>query len=277
MPEDVLTADVGEVGFSWDGQSPDPNTAGKMNPNKVTAMDWAEHQRIVFNARGLLASWKPDSHPGHGKKAFKALKDAYDGTYGNRSVLRVAKGIHQPLNNPHMQIRVISTFTDADKKVSTTRYTFHLDVSAREVVGVDGLDTSFQWEGVQFKCEDANTWYRWPAQAVRNMKNSSASRRSSISFASLDKYKTDLAEKEAARLKLEKQKQAELQATNLEAAIRAELKRFEEAEGLVLRMKPAPSPKFFKGTTSAFLEPKKYGKGYNVIWSATEKKLVRTL
>jgi len=276
LPEDVLQADVGEVGFSWDGQSPDPNVPNRMNPNKVTAMDWAEHQRIVFNAGKLLASWAPESHTGNGKKAFKALKDAYDGTNGNRSVMRVAKGIHQPLTNPHMQIRVVSTFTDADKNERATRYTFHLDVSAREVVGVDGLDDSFQWDGVQFKYEDANTWYRWPAAAVRNMKGSTFSRRSSISFASLDEYMTDLAEKETARLRLERQKQTELVATNLEDAIKAELVRFETEEGLVLRTEPAPSPKFFKGTTAAFLKPKGHGKGYNVIWNATTRKLVKS-
>lgn len=37
-----------------------------MVPNKDTAMDWAEHQRIVCNARHPLASWPPEKHAGKG-------------------------------------------------------------------------------------------------------------------------------------------------------------------------------------------------------------------
>jgi hypothetical protein len=279
MPADVLQADEGTVGFSWDGTSPHPVLGGVMVPNKETTMDWAEHQRIVFNARKLMASWKPAEHTGKGKDAFRALKDAYDGSNKDRSVLKVSKGIHQPETNPHLQVRVVATFHNVEQGTSMSHtYTFHLNVSATELKDVKGLDDSFQWEGVQFSFEDANFWYRWPVLAVpARTKNSAPTRRYSISYASLTEHMNDLAEQEKERVRLEAQEQAKLKAANLEESINLDLERLEKEEGVVLRKKAnEPSPKFFKGTTKAFVV-NKYGKGYYVIWDAKTNKLIKTV
>ena len=106
MPEDVLT--TGESG-GWDGNSVDSKT-GKLHPNKETEMDWAEHQRIVFNARSLLAG-PIETNPSDVKKAFKELQSAYT-EWTSRSVVKVSKGIHQPFDKPHLQLRMVTTYTE---------------------------------------------------------------------------------------------------------------------------------------------------------------------
>ena len=277
MPEDVLQADEGEVGFSWDGTSPHPIFDDETVPNKETTMDWAEHQRIVCNAGKLLTSWTSEKHTGKGKQAFRALKDAYDGSNKQRAVLRVSKGIHQPETNPHLQLRIVETFFNNEDKTSTSvNYTFHLDVSATEITS-SGLVDRFQWDGAQFSYEDANRWYRWPVLAVPpRAKNSSASRRASISYASLQAHLNDLAEQEKKRLRQEALDQQKLQAQTLEGKINLELVRLKEEEQVELRrLKSEPSPKFFKGTTKAYVCTK-YGKGYYVIWDEKTQKLIKT-
>lgn len=262
LPEHVLKADEGAVGFSWDGESPHPQYPDEMVPNKETEMDWAEHQRIVCNARKLLTSWSADKHKGKAKDAFKALNDAYN-TPDSRSVMRVAKGIHQPENNAHLQLRVVTSFGSVAKGTdSAAYYTFHLNVAATEVKGVDGLEDRFQWEGVQFTFENAKVWECWPALAVvPRMKNSTASRRLSISAVSLAAHQLALE-----RERLEKERLAA--ASSLEEQIKKALAVLEEKEGVTLRkLKNEPPAKFWKGTTKAFVV-NRYGKGYYVQWNA---------
>jgi hypothetical protein len=267
LPEHVLQADKGVIGFSWDGESPHPERDDVMVPNKETEMDWAEHQRIVCNARQLLTSWSADKHTGKAKEAFKALNDAYH-TPDSRSVMRVSKGIHQPETNAHLQLRVVTTFGSLAKGTAASVFhTFHLNVAATEIKGVDGLDDRFQWEGVQFSYENASLWARWPVLAVvPRMKNSTASRRLSISAVSLAAHKIALAEakKEEERLAA--------QAT-LEDQIQKALDVLKEKENVTLRkLKNEPPAKFWKGTTKAFVV-NPYGKGYYVEWNAKTKTL----
>jgi hypothetical protein len=281
LPEDVLQADVGEVGFSWDGESPHPQEPDKLVPNKETTMDWAEHQRITCNAGKLLVSWTTDKHAGEGKKAFKALKDAYVGSNKGRSVLRVSKGIHQPEVNPHLQVRVVSTFYDGKEVASVSRYTFHLDVAATEVKDVDGLEDRFQWEGVQFKYKDGGNWYSWPAlPAPRKGKNATPSRRASISYASLSDHLNKLAEQEAQRLKQEKLAKEQLLAATLETKIQSAVEALKTNEGLVLRqLKNEPAKNFFKGTAKTYFVHQygHRGKGGYYIWDAKAESLVKTI
>lgn len=278
LPEHVLQADVGAVGFSWDGTSPHPVKEGVQVPNKETAMDWAEHQRIVCNAGKLLVSWTKEKHQGKGKDAFTALKDAYDASNKGRSVLRVSKGIHQPETNPHLQVRVVASFYNAQSGTTTeTHYTLHLNVSATEVTGVDGLVDTFQWEGVQFTYEDANWTYRWPVlPQPPQAKRSTPSRRASISYAQLADHINELARLEKERLQREEQAKAKLLSATLEGKIKLELARLEKEEGLILRTskKGDAGPKFYKGQTSSFVATK-YGKGHNVIWDPKTEKLIK--
>jgi len=267
LPEHVLQADEGVTGFSWDGDSPHPQYADETVPNKESTMDWAEHQRIVCNARKLLTSWTSDKHTGKGKEAFKALNDAYN-TPDSRSVMRVSKGIHQPETNAHLQLRVVTGFGSASKgTAASVVHTFHLNVAATEIKGVDGLVDRFQWEGVQFTYENASRWECWPALAVvPRMKNSTASRRLSISAVTLAAHQTSLAEAKKEEERLAAQ-------STLEGQIQQALTALEEKEGVTLRkLKNEPPAKFWKGTTKAFVV-NRYGKGYYVQWNVATKAL----
>lgn len=276
MPEDVLQADEGVVGFTWDGTSAHPQDPDQEVPNKETTMDWAEHQRITCAAGKLLTSWTTGQHTGNGKAAFKALKDAYDGvTNKGRSVLRVAKGIHQPLTNPHLQVRVVASYYNAQADTTTNfNYTFHLNVSATEVTA-DGLTDRFRWEPVQFSYEDANRWYRWPAVATHNRKNSTTKRRASISYASLVEHMEDLAEQEAERLRLEKIEQAKAKVATLKESIELEVARL-KTEDIVLRVKPPHEPPkgFWTGKARAIFTNKYGQKPHYMKWSDAQKKVI---
>jgi hypothetical protein len=186
LPEDVLSTDASG---GWDGVSVDSNT-GFENPNKETSMDWAEHQRIVCEARKLLAG-NIEISPSAVKKAFKELQSAYNDS-NSRSVVKVSKGIHQPATNPHLQLRVVTTFRNQGETQEKLAK-FHLDVSA---VDTKELDGSFQWVGVQFSFKEGARYYKWPANASPVIKKSA--RRNSISFAKLDEHIQEVAAAAAA-------------------------------------------------------------------------------
>ncbi len=173
QPTDVLES-KGE-GFTWDG------TDGPYQ-NKETAMDWAEHQRIVCEARSLVQGDAPGT--GVPKKVFKQLKSAYN-DLSSRSIVRVSKGIHQPTVDPHLQLRVT---TDFGAEVSSHK--FHLNVSAVPVADPGGLGGErFQWKGVQFAFEHTdNQIYKWPAVATISKKGSNRARRLSISSVDLQAH-----------------------------------------------------------------------------------------
>jgi hypothetical protein len=176
MPEHVQS--TGESG-GWDGTSVDPNT-NRVNPNKETAMDWAEHQRIVCSARGLLAG-EIEISPSDVKKAFKELKSAYSDA-DSRSVVKVSKGIHQPSVNPHIQLRMVSTFRNGGVTTESVKQ-FHLDLSA---VDTPHLADAFQWTGVQFSYVHGNQTYKWPPNATPIIRK--RERRNSVSSVDLNAH-----------------------------------------------------------------------------------------
>jgi hypothetical protein len=196
MPEDVLSTD--ESG-GWDGRSEDPNT-GIEHPNTESAMSWAEHQRIVCAARSLLTG-QIEISPADVKKAFRELQSAYNDP-ASRSVVKVSKGIHQPTVNPHLQMRLVSSFYQGQTVTEVVRL-FHLDVSA-----VDSPDMTdrFQWKGVQFSFVHGNQSFKWPLAATPIIKKTG--RRQSVSEVDLAAHLHGL--------ELERQRLAQEQAKALE-------------------------------------------------------------
>jgi hypothetical protein len=183
-PSDILSSS--ESG-GWDGTS-DDDRSGRANPNLESSMDWAEHQRIVFEAGKLLPIGEipftvaPNRD---GRDAFSRLQAAYHET-GSRSVLKVSKGIHQPLTNPHLQLRLETSFGGGGgTPIQTAVNTFHLDVSA---IDSTDLDDRFQWKGVQFSVVVGSKTYSWPESATRQFKQNSLTRRNSISANDLNDH-----------------------------------------------------------------------------------------
>lgn len=202
LPSEIGQAQADGEGNTWDGRSIDSATDIE-HPNKETAMDWAEHQRIVFNARRLVTSAVP--HTGEVKKAFKALKSAYE-EESSRTVLRVSKGIHQPEANPHMQLKAESTFLtpgptrDSPPVRTLSVLTFHLNVSAVDIPVTPGLAERFHWEGVQFSFLHGGTTYCWPTLAQPPTGKVRTQRRVSISSAGLAAHVAEHTRLEAVRV-----------------------------------------------------------------------------
>lgn len=159
-------------------------------------MDWAEHQRIVCSARGLLAG-SIETAPADVKKAFKELQSAYNDA-NSRSVVKVSKGIHQPAVNPHIQLRMVSTFRNAGVVTESVKQ-FHLDVSA---VDTPHMADAFQWTGVQFSYVHNNQTYKWPQNATPIIKK--RERRNSVSSVDLNAHIQRVATEQAETLETEK-------------------------------------------------------------------------
>lgn len=135
----------------WDGRS---QLHGRSIAHKETEMDWAEHQRIVCEARSLMVR-RPDLGSDDERArfvtaAFFELHRAYN---ENGIDLYVSKGIHQPTTNPHLQVMT------RDPRGRSRSYTFHLVVTAVDLEHVPGR---FQWVGTKFTVVDARHTYSWP-------------------------------------------------------------------------------------------------------------------
>ena len=199
LPTDVLAADVSG---GWDGGSVDAHT-GNLNPNKETAMSWAEHQRIVCNSGGLLVAEIAILHA-EVQKIFDNLKSAFTAS-GSKYVVRVSKGIHQPFTNPHIQLYLQGTY----REKGLTYYKesgkkFHLNLSA-----VDTAEKSdaFQWKGVQFSYMYDGMSYNWPLNAVITMKRPAIGRRNSVSAVDLQAFiRKGEEQKRAAEIQAKKEK-----------------------------------------------------------------------
>ena len=204
MPEDVLS--TGESG-GWDGWSVDSAT-GYDNPNKETKMDWAEHQRIVFNARSLLAG-PIETTPSDVKKAFRELQSAYTDA-ASRSVVKVSKGIHQPFDKPHLQLRMVTTFTDKGVVTAEVVRKFHLYVNA---INTLQKADAFEWKGVQFSLEHNGKYYYWPLSSPIIVKQRGAGRRNSVSSVDLEAHVAAVAEakRQAERIAAEEARAAKAQ------------------------------------------------------------------
>lgn len=200
MPAHV-TAAQGE-GHTWDGNDIETGHA-----NKQTTMDWAEHQRIVCEARSLVQGEPPATYNSEVKKVFNTLKSAYNDS-DNRITVGVTKGIHQPTVNPHLQLRVSMNYGGGN----VSSYKFHLDVTAESVASPGLEDDRYQWKGVQFSFEHPTQGVcKWPLVAPAVTKKGALKRRLSISAVGLQAHMDE-------QLRLER-----------EAQIAAEKKAFDDA------------------------------------------------
>ena len=208
QPAHVLAADSKAVGYSWDGQSRDPNSR-HWHPNKETAMDWAEHQRIVCEARKLLVNRPNLAGSPQNTYITHAFFDLYQAYTANDATLRVSKGIHQPATNPHLQIIV-------SRKERTHK--FHLNVSAVDIEGIQDLEFRFQWEAVQFTFMGNGYQYQWPIGVLGKNKDF-WERRLSISSAQLQAHKDQLQEIQREQQAREAQENARLLGERFESAL----------------------------------------------------------
>lgn len=198
-----------EKGGDWDGKS-HVDGVGEVD-NLESAMDFAEHQRIVCDARGLLASFSQGAAAkwGTGKGdlecivAFDHLKQCFESST-TKFKLTITKGIHQPLTNPHLQL----TLHEAGKIDKGRK--FHLDVAASLVKSKLGAEEpeAFIWQPVKFTYVDSQKHHCWPEAADPQLKkntfgpgygNTSRRRRNSISLATHNDRLAALEEKEAAQ------------------------------------------------------------------------------
>lgn len=139
----TLPDDVKQDG-NWDGTSLD---RGARVNNLESKMGFKEHQRIVCTAGGLLVSMNysaVEQQDNKAKAALMLLKQTYTGNDGG--VLYISKGIHQPYNNPHIQLKVDDGHT----------YLYHLDVSAHTVVTDHADKEHFHWTGACFSARIRN-------------------------------------------------------------------------------------------------------------------------
>lgn len=221
-PDDVLS--TGESG-GWDGRSEDPST-GIEHDNKETAMDWAEHQRIVCEARKLLAG-TIEITPRAVREAFRELQAAYNDA-NSRSVVKVSKGIHQPTVNPHLQLRMLTTFRN-NQVVNEVVRKFHLDVSA---VDTPDMADRFQWTGVRFSYVHDERSYSWPVAA--NAVIVKRARRISVSSVDLSAH--------LQALELERQQEAaRRQADTVDQQLREWMKTYGIADGNLSKLRRGQS------------------------------------
>jgi hypothetical protein len=197
----TLPADI-QQDANWDGYSKDSAT-GSTNPNKESAMGFAEHQRIVLNAKALLVNLNysdADQNANKAKKALMNLKEVYTSA-GSTGVLYITKGIHQPYANPHLQVSVVENGEDA--------VLYHLDVCDDTTVTDYSGSQHFHWRGVRFSARVRNnqpSWAQdkfdcaeWP-ENVPFAKRMHKDRRNSISPGGLAGLNQMLQEAEAKRL-----------------------------------------------------------------------------
>jgi hypothetical protein len=282
LPSDVLSephdpANNGDdaIGYAWDGKH-------EGHDNKQTSMDWAEHQRIVCEAVGLLGDGTfggemEGTHnyiSGAVRAAFKELYAAY--TRHGKSEVRVSKGIHQPTVDPHLQLRTSTQHGSGP----VLHHKFHLNVSAEPLANVDGMAAGrFQWKPVQFSVAHGDQAYRWPRVAAISPKDRHTNlraRRLSISTVDLQAHMDDLAEKQAAADKAEQEAKAlaakQQKADTFDSALAA----FLDQHGGKTRKIAAtqgvfPSDKFKNGTSTARVQVGggvatiKYDRGTNLI------------
>lgn len=165
LPSDILQA------AGWDGKSTVSTPKGdKEYDNLESAMDFAEHQRVVLSAASLLASYSnaasgwnvpPDPEDQAAQAAFTDLKACYEETTSPHA-LYITKGIHQRDTNAHIQL-ILSVPGSGKWR------TFHLNVTAT-LENVDRgatLKNKFVWGPAQFSWSSENHNYFWPKVAAR--------------------------------------------------------------------------------------------------------------
>lgn len=212
---------------NWDGVSKDFD---KDVPNKETGMEFAEHQRIVLDARKLLCSFpkKKLENCGPAEAALWHLGNAYFGS-DTDYVVSIAKGIHQPSDKPHIQLKLYGS------PGRYYPYVFHLNLSAGRAIKSDdgsGIEEYFYWEGAQFTVDVSVGGERvsacWPLSWVGVAKRE---RRKSVCF-SPDLEKRINEQNEAIALEEEKAKAAAALKVK-EAKDRADAKLKKEADEFI--------------------------------------------
>lgn len=176
---------------NWDGVSVNSVTRDTQW-NKDSGMGWAEHQRIVVEARALL-----QGDIATGDDAADAKFEALQATYNEDTpgiVVVITKGIHQAGSDAHMQIQLVEENERNTKGAGTT---FHLNLQPTDSGALVGIGESFfHWKGTQFKCWVGQTAYFWPSPEICGRRG----RRNSISATGLAAHVVAVA-KEEARLK----------------------------------------------------------------------------
>lgn len=181
----ITLADV-QPGKDWSGTSPVLEDGVYVEKkNLESAMNFAEHQRIVVAAKGLLQGAIGTANAA-AKAMFEELQKAYNEATPGK-VLIIAKGIHQIGSDAHIQVRLVN---EAQKNQANAGTTFHLNVDDVALTGPE-LERRSQWQGIQFKGWVGQTAYWWPAPARTISKDR---RRQSISAVGLAAHVQQLAD-----------------------------------------------------------------------------------
>lgn len=189
----ITLAEVLEGG-DWSGVSSiEQDGAYVDKPNLESTMDFAEHQRIVVEARGLLQGQIAHADR-DAKQMFEDLAKVYnEATPG--MVLVISKGIHQINSDAHILVRLVK---EVDKNNAKAGVNFHLNV---EPINLDNPNVRFQWKAFQFKgwAPKNGPAYFWPEPGRSARKDK---RRNSISSVDLAAHLLKVREMEIAAEKL---------------------------------------------------------------------------
>jgi hypothetical protein len=173
------------------------NDNSGLDKNLESNMDFAEHQRIVFDALKLLAGAIAAAANAAGT-TLGYLKTAAESNVVT-DVLYISKGIHQPNTNPHLTLKL--------KRAGGHWYTYHLNLHVDDT-DIAGLPQAyFHWVGVQFTAMSGASSACWPLVAVRDTKYHHPRRRMSI--APIDVQAKIEAIAEAERVERERQERIE--------------------------------------------------------------------
>jgi hypothetical protein len=195
-------------GNNWSGTSDVLEDGGYVTKKNLdSSMDFAEHQRIVVEAKGLLQGAIGTANAA-AKAMFEELQKAYNEATPGK-VLVIAKGIHQVGSDAHIQVRLVD---EAQKNQANAGTTFHLNVDDVALAG-PGLERRSQWKGIQFKGWVGPTAYWWPMPARTISKDR---RRNSISAVGLAAHVQQLKEEAeaAARQQAAKERNAKWQSVS---------------------------------------------------------------
>ncbi len=174
----------------WNGTSIN-STTHETQQNLDSSMGWAEHQRIVVEARALL-----QGNIGTGIDDADTQFEALQRTFNEDTpgiVVEITKGIHQTISDAHIQLRLVE---EAERHKEDAGTKFHLNVQPTDKGALVGIGSGyFHWKGTQFKCWVGDIAYFWPSPEIRGWRQ----KRNSISAAGLADHVAAVA-KEKARL-----------------------------------------------------------------------------
>lgn len=240
-------------GDKWDGKSLIEQDGGGVaqKDNLESTMNFAEHQRIVVDAKALLAGAIATGNA-QATAMFENLQKTYnENTPG--MVVVITKGIHQIGSDAHIQVRLVA---EAQRAQANAGVKFHLNVED-VALDTDGLIRRSQWRATQFKGWIGKTAYWWPAPERRISKDR---RRNSISAVDLAAHVLHMEEEARAAEKLKAD-------TEKNAAWQRALEKF-KAANTDLVYKPGPSGIKSLREAGALVMPikNKLGKSASLTW-----------